>query len=129
MEARAASLPALRCPDLMVLHGESPTLSLRRPYLGVFLVLAFLAPVFHLQWRIWQLVKRVIGLPDDPYSLLHFYVPALLSWLLYSIPAAMIGLWAYRKLGCGDRETRCRRCGYILRGLTEPRCTECAEWI
>lgn len=23
-----------------------------------------------------------------------------------------------------DRETRCRRCGYILRGITEPRCPE-----
>ena len=22
---------------------------------------------------------------------------------------------------------RCRRCGYILRGLTEPRCPECGE--
>lgn len=28
-----------------------------------------------------------------------------------------------------DRETRCRRCGYILRGLVEPRCPECGERI
>lgn len=28
-----------------------------------------------------------------------------------------------------DRETRCRRCGYILRGLVEPRCPECGESI
>lgn len=26
-----------------------------------------------------------------------------------------------------DRETRCRHCGYILRGLREPRCPECGE--
>jgi amino acid transporter len=26
-------------------------------------------------------------------------------------------------------ETRCRRCGYILRGITEPRCPECGEHI
>ncbi len=26
-------------------------------------------------------------------------------------------------------ETRCRSCGYILRGLTEPRCSECGERI
>src|SRR5262245_39499083 len=26
-------------------------------------------------------------------------------------------------------ETRCRKCGYILRGLTEPRCPECGERI
>ncbi|MBN2447382.1 MAG: hypothetical protein JXO22_11680 [Phycisphaerae bacterium] len=28
-----------------------------------------------------------------------------------------------------DGETRCRRCGYILRGLVEPRCSECGERI
>lgn len=28
-----------------------------------------------------------------------------------------------------DRETRCRRCGYILRGIPEPRCSECGERI
>jgi len=26
-------------------------------------------------------------------------------------------------------ETCCRKCGYILRGLTEPRCPECGERI
>ena len=28
-----------------------------------------------------------------------------------------------------DLETRCRKCGYILRGITEPRCPECGEHI
>ncbi len=28
-----------------------------------------------------------------------------------------------------DGETRCRKCGYILKGLTEPRCSECGERI
>ena len=28
-----------------------------------------------------------------------------------------------------DPETRCRHCGYILRGITEPRCPECGERI
>lgn len=28
-----------------------------------------------------------------------------------------------------DDETRCRKCGYILRGITEPRCPECGERI
>ncbi len=28
-----------------------------------------------------------------------------------------------------DHETHCRRCGYILRGITEPRCPECGERI
>jgi hypothetical protein len=29
----------------------------------------------------------------------------------------------------GSHETRCRRCGYILRGISEPRCPECGERI
>jgi len=28
-----------------------------------------------------------------------------------------------------DGETRCRKCGYILRGISEPRCPECGERI
>lgn len=28
-----------------------------------------------------------------------------------------------------DAETRCRQCGYILRGLSEARCPECGERI
>lgn len=37
-------------------------------------------------------------------------------------------------LACLDRgriddQTRCRKCGHILRGLSEPRCPECGERI
>lgn len=28
-----------------------------------------------------------------------------------------------------DSETRCRKCSYILRGISEPRCPECGERI
>ncbi len=28
-----------------------------------------------------------------------------------------------------ERETRCRKCGYVLRGISEPRCPECGERI
>ena len=28
-----------------------------------------------------------------------------------------------------EHETRCRKCDYILRGITEPRCPECGERI
>lgn len=45
-------------------------------------------------------------------------VAACFGWLL-------VWLGAWRR----DRETRCRRCGHILRGLTEPRCPECGERI
>jgi hypothetical protein len=52
-----------------------------------------------------------------------------------SAPAAVIGVLAYAALTrCFgpttlDPESRCRRCGYILRGLSEPRCPECGEGI
>ena len=28
-----------------------------------------------------------------------------------------------------EQETRCRKCGYILKGISEPRCSECWERI
>ena len=34
-------------------------------------------------------------------------------------------IWA----GSDDPETRCRKCGYILRGISEPRCPEWGERI
>lgn len=56
--------------------------------------------------------------------------------IVYFLPAAVVGFAASglvtRWLGGRkppDRETRCRRCGYILRGISEPRCSECGERI
>lgn len=43
---------------------------------------------------------------------------ACLGWVLYD-----------RSVHRGDGETRCRKCKYILRGLSEPRCPECGEPI
>lgn len=49
------------------------------------------------------------------------------------ILVAALGIYvllARREARQGElRETRCRRCGYILRGLSEPRCPECGERI
>jgi len=38
----------------------------------------------------------------------------------------VLTVWA---AGVGDGETRCRKCRYILKGITEPRCPECGERI
>lgn len=53
-----------------------------------------------------------------------------------SVPAAMVAVFAFsaftRWLGPApepDPHTRCRRCHYILFGLTEARCPECGERI
>jgi hypothetical protein len=47
--------------------------------------------------------------------------------VVISVSAA---LFLYRSsVSSPDRETRCRKCGYILRGIREPRCSECGERI
>ncbi len=92
------------------------------------LALAVVSYEVGLSWQIHQLISRVFG-PWEIYSLPNFLVHRLVTWLLYSITASMVGLWAYKKLSEDDCETRCRRCGYILRGLREPRCSECGQEI
>lgn len=53
-----------------------------------------------------------------------FFLPgAAVALSTYGILTALFG-GAHR-----DSETRCRKCGYILRGITEPRCPECSERI
>jgi hypothetical protein len=56
--------------------------------------------------------------------------------VLISLPAILVAFVAYVLLTRftggrveEDRETRCRNCGYILRGLREPTCSECGEQI
>ncbi len=61
------------------------------------------------------------------------------SWLVISnmvcavAISEVVSLVIYHKLtyqGFPCRgETYCRQCGYILRGLTEPRCPECGEHL
>ena len=54
----------------------------------------------------------------------------LLKFSLYGVPIAVY-LYLTRRFGpkTPDAETRCRKCGYILRGISEPRCPECGEKI
>ena len=58
-----------------------------------------------------------------------------LSFAIALLPVPLIALIAYAILSRffaaerRDSETRCRKCGYILRGITEPRCSECGERI
>ena len=70
----------------------------------------------------------------------HLLFPALpkfhmLYWFSYTIPAAILSPAVYmaltRRYGpqVFDAETRCRKCHYILKGITEPRCPECGEGI
>jgi len=97
-------------------------------------------PVLHLVRSIagWpvayciQIPLMKIGLPQTIERQL-----GIAAWRpLVSYPPAIIaGLVTYHMLTrhYSDRppggETRCRKCGYILRGITEPRCPECGERI
>jgi hypothetical protein len=54
--------------------------------------------------------------------------------LLYVLPALLVCLVAYSVLSPRGAsrlasETRCRKCAYILPGISEPRCPECGERI
>ena len=50
-------------------------------------------------------------------------VPAVFVLAVYGVLTLRWGPKA------SDNETRCRKCDYILRGITEPRCPECGEVI
>lgn len=58
---------------------------------------------------------------------LHFY-PALFAVAL-SAAACLGWVMVTRQYARGDGETRCRKCRYILRGLSEPVCPECGTRI
>lgn len=53
--------------------------------------------------------------------------------ILWAIPTFFPALWMFHLLSTprnrSFRESRCRKCGYILRGLSAPRCPECGEAI
>ncbi len=55
---------------------------------------------------------------------LVFVTPPML--VVLGIWSALSGVKTTRIL---DQETRCRKCGYILKGIPEPRCPECGERI
>lgn len=68
-------------------------------------------------------------LPEAAYGSTPLFVA--LALVRVTIPVVAYGLLTYW-LGArtpADRETRCRGCGYILRGISEPRCPECGERI
>lgn len=52
------------------------------------------------------------------------------KFLLFGTPALIVvAIVAGQFIVKPDSETRCRKCGYILRGISEPRCSECGEVI
>jgi hypothetical protein len=64
---------------------------------------------------------------------LYMYSPFFPIWMFLYVLRWLGWAWKVRRgerVGVPfDRETRCRQCAYILRGIPEPRCPECGEKI
>ncbi len=58
-----------------------------------------------------------------------WFVMFLLSMLLTGPAVATVLAHVLTPREPKDGHTRCGKCGYILKGLTEPRCSECGERI
>jgi hypothetical protein len=95
----------------------------------------------HWFWR--AVIALVIGVPiNEGGSISAFAVlpesikASQLFLIAHVVVRATIPLVAYGLLTLwlgprfpADRETRCRRCDYNLRGISEPICPECGERI
>jgi hypothetical protein len=65
-------------------------------------------------WRMQSSVSSVVA-----------YLPILfVAFVTYGLLSYFLG-----RRGTADGETRCRTCGHILRGISEPRCSECGQDI
>jgi len=102
---------------------------------AIAMVIPFIASPF-----VSYLLYKMFFKPTLPRSFSQFAADYLnprslaINLIGYSILFGMaVGLYAFltRKFAPHpyDPETRCRKCGYILRGITEPRCSECGEKI
>jgi hypothetical protein len=66
-----------------------------------------------------------VGIIDD-------WVPHEAYWVAWAAGVSTFAICVYARIQrptSGIRETLCRRCGYNLRGISEPRCPECGERI
>ena len=88
--------------------------------------IAVVCGVFSLALSLFGCLGALVGI--EPY----IGVVIALGMVIGSYSICIIvydGLTRQREPNYGDKETRCRKCGYILRGITEPKCSECGERI
>ncbi len=55
--------------------------------------------------------------------------PGMIIVLVFFLAMMVTFFYLSRNRSKRDNETRCRKCGYILKGISEPRCSECGERI
>ena len=77
------------------------------------------------------LIVGIFGFPENLYGFVNMGLPMMLMWVVALIPPVLLGIFVFHGVSrrIPDPETRCRKCQYILRGITEPRCPECGEKI
>lgn len=79
---------------------------------------------------VWRVMIALV----PPAILYGLFIPDFIAAVIMLMVAA-VGIVVYSILTAylcppePERETRCRKCGYILRGIPEPRCSECGERI
>jgi hypothetical protein len=67
------------------------------------------------------------SLTDGVRGCLYFFYSTMFPMLIcLSAYGILTSLFSLKR---PDNETHCRRCGYILCGITEPQCSECGERI
>ena len=66
---------------------------------------------------VWAVEMTTLGSPGAQFML------GLVMW------TSILAVGCLYKVRAGHNNTRCRKCGYILRGLTEPVCPECGQVI
>ena len=85
--------------------------------------------VQHAELTLWCVYGPLFRVPFP--STTGARIGAMCLWVMPTIiiVIASFGIATYYFKSPRDRETRCRKCGYILRGIPEPRCPECGERI
>ena len=82
------------------------------------------------EWTDWAATRAIVqalSSEERPaYPLVEITLNAYHALPMVIVAVVVFALLPRRR---HDSETRCRNCGYILRGLVEPRCPECGEKI
>jgi hypothetical protein len=86
-------------------------------------VIVFVISLFFLSWLGLYLLPDFF---DSGAPVLYSTIAAIALWGGAALLAAMEYRLCSRLLRRNDG-SRCRRCGYSLTGLTEPRCPECGQ--
>jgi uncharacterized paraquat-inducible protein A len=91
--------------------------------------------VAHILWRaidvhgytiMYVMMYLDIALGSLPY-IWRLAVAGTLAYTLIGLLAALTANELFAHYAPGQQETLCRRCGFVLRGISEPQCPECGE--